>query len=120
MNTIKEARQAAGLTQKQMATDFEIPSRTLEAWEMGERKPPKYVEKLIVEKLEFLAAEAAKRTKRRNDIKEKSSDITCICHDCESSFDEPEILSEPKGTRKGYESDECCPICGSVNIDYNY
>ena len=48
---IKEARQAAGLSQAKMSTLFEIPKRTIESWESGERKPPAYVERLIVEKL---------------------------------------------------------------------
>ena len=48
---IKEARQAAGLSQAKMSALFEIPKRTIESWETGERKPPAYVEKLIVEKL---------------------------------------------------------------------
>ena len=49
--TIKEARQAAGLSQAKMSRLFEIPKRTIESWEAGERKPPAYVEKLIIEKL---------------------------------------------------------------------
>ena len=49
--TIKEARKAAGLSQAKMSALFEIPKRTIESWETGERKPPAYVEKLIVEKL---------------------------------------------------------------------
>ena len=49
--TIKEARQAAGLSQSKMSALFEIPKRTIESWETGERKPPAYVEKLIIEKL---------------------------------------------------------------------
>lgn len=48
---IKEARQAAGLSQAKMSSLFEIPKRTIESWESGTRKPPAYVEKLIVEKL---------------------------------------------------------------------
>jgi DNA-binding transcriptional regulator YiaG len=55
--TIKEARKAAKLTQKQMSDLFEIPKRTIEAWEAGDRTPPPYVEKLIVEKLENIAKE---------------------------------------------------------------
>lgn len=51
MNNLKEARQAAGLSQAKMASLFEIPKRTIESWEAGERKPPVYVEKLIIEKL---------------------------------------------------------------------
>ena len=49
--TIKEARQAAGLSQAKMSKLFEIPKRTIESWESGERKPPAYVERLIIEKL---------------------------------------------------------------------
>jgi DNA-binding transcriptional regulator YiaG len=37
-----------------MADQFEIPKRTIENWEAGSRKPPVYVEKLIIEKLESL------------------------------------------------------------------
>lgn len=48
---IKEARQAAGLSQAKMSKLFEIPTRTIENWESGTRKPPVYVEKLIIEKL---------------------------------------------------------------------
>ena len=58
--TIKEARQAAGLTQAEMSKLLGIPRRTVESWDMGERKPPAYVEALIVEKLQRLAAEKGK------------------------------------------------------------
>ncbi len=54
MNKLKEARIRSGLTQQQMADQFEIPKRTIENWEAGSRKPPVYVEKLIIEKLESL------------------------------------------------------------------
>lgn len=49
--TLKESRISAGLTQKQMSDLLEIPLRTIEEWEAGRRKPPTYVEKLIVDKL---------------------------------------------------------------------
>lgn len=52
---IKKYRMEAGLTQATMSELFEIPKRTIESWEMGTRIPPKYVEKLIIEKLEQLA-----------------------------------------------------------------
>jgi DNA-binding transcriptional regulator YiaG len=55
--TIKEARKSAKLTQKQVSDRFEIPLRTIEAWEAGKRTPPPYVEKLIVDKLENIAKE---------------------------------------------------------------
>lgn len=49
--TIREARIAARLTQRKMSELLEIPLRTIEQWEAGTRRPPIYVEKLIVEKL---------------------------------------------------------------------
>lgn len=55
--TIKEARLNAGLTQAQMSELLEIPKRTIGDWETGTRKPPIYVEKLIVRELERIAEE---------------------------------------------------------------
>jgi len=49
--TIKEAREEAGLTQKEVYQILEIPVRTQQNWESGLRICPIYVEKLIVEKL---------------------------------------------------------------------
>lgn len=55
--TIKEARKKAGLTQAQMSELLEIPKRTIGDWETGTRKPPIYVEKLIIRELERIAEE---------------------------------------------------------------
>lgn len=44
---IKEIRAMSGLTQKAFAEKYGIPKRTLESWEMGERKPPEYVVALL-------------------------------------------------------------------------
>ena len=44
---IKEIRSMSGLTQKAFAEKYGIPKRTLESWEMGERKPPEYVAALL-------------------------------------------------------------------------
>lgn len=52
--TIKEARLVAGLSRAEMSRRFEIPLRTIEEWEAERRTPPKYVEKLIIEKLETM------------------------------------------------------------------
>ena len=51
INKIKEARLNAGLTQAKMSEVFKIPKRTIENWETGNRKPPKWAEMLVVEKL---------------------------------------------------------------------
>lgn len=55
--TIKEARHLSGLSQIEMAKVLEIPRRTIEEWEANRRKPPIYVEKLVVEKLLKIAEE---------------------------------------------------------------
>lgn len=55
--TIKEARKKAGLTQAKMSDLLEIPKRTIGDWETGTRKPPAYVEKLVIRELERIAAE---------------------------------------------------------------
>ena len=53
--TIKEARKNAGLTQAKMSELLEIPKRTIGDWETGKRKPPAYVEKLVIRELERIA-----------------------------------------------------------------
>ncbi|MCH4097299.1 MAG: helix-turn-helix domain-containing protein [Acidaminococcus provencensis] len=54
MTTIKEARQAAGLSQQKMSDLLKIPKSTIEKWEMGIRKPPEWAAALIIEKLESM------------------------------------------------------------------
>lgn len=51
MTTIKEARQAAGLSQQGVTDALGIPKRTLQDWEAGKRTPPGWAEALVVEKL---------------------------------------------------------------------
>ena len=55
--TIKDARLNAGLTQARMSELLEIPKRTIGDWETGTRKPPAYVENLIIRELERIATE---------------------------------------------------------------
>lgn len=45
--TIKEIRALSGLSQAKFAKKYEIPQRTLESWEMGDRNPPAYVLKML-------------------------------------------------------------------------
>lgn len=49
--TIRDVRQSASLTQKQMSDLLGIPLRTIEDWDSGRRKPPEYVTALIIFKL---------------------------------------------------------------------
>ena len=47
----KELRKQSGMTQKAFAEYFEIPKRTIESWDAGERKCPEYLLKLMEYKL---------------------------------------------------------------------
>lgn len=49
--TVKEMRLAVGMTQQAFSEYFEIPKRTIENWEGGQRSCPPYLEKLIEYKL---------------------------------------------------------------------
>lgn len=50
----KDIAQSAGLSQRKLAERFGIPSRTMEAWGMGERTPPTYVRLMMQECLGLL------------------------------------------------------------------
>lgn len=51
---LREARKAAGLTQQGMADWMEIPFRTIQQWEGGQRMPPPYVQRLVLNELQSL------------------------------------------------------------------
>lgn len=55
MTTIRDARQAAGLSQQGVTDALGIPKRTLQDWEAGKRTPPGWAESLVIEKLEKIA-----------------------------------------------------------------
>jgi transcriptional regulator with XRE-family HTH domain len=46
--TLRNALQATGLNQRQLAEKYEIPLRSFEAWLGGTRKPPVYVVNLLL------------------------------------------------------------------------
>ena len=58
--TLKAARKAAGLTQKNMAATMLIPIRTIEDWERGQAVPAVYIQLLVLDKLDRIAAENGK------------------------------------------------------------
>lgn len=48
---IQELRALLGCTKKEFATRYNIPFRTIQNWELGERTPPEYVLQLLEEKV---------------------------------------------------------------------
>lgn len=55
MNSIKEARLAAGLTQQSMSDIMGIPKRTIEDWEAERRKCPEWAERLVIAELKRIS-----------------------------------------------------------------
>ena len=47
MQTIKEIRQSTGLSQSKFAAALNIPTRTIQKWEIGASSCPVYVVELI-------------------------------------------------------------------------
>lgn len=46
---LREIRSRTGLSQAAFAARYEIPKRTIESWEAGDRTPPPYVIRLLSE-----------------------------------------------------------------------
>lgn len=51
---LRTARKATGLTQHGLAARTQIPFRTLQDWEGGQRTPPPYVQRFVLNELESL------------------------------------------------------------------
>lgn len=54
---LKEARAATGMSQQKMADRMLISKRTIEKWETGERTPPSYVQRFVLNELENIKKE---------------------------------------------------------------
>lgn len=52
---LKKERARLEITQAELSDVLGVPKRTIESWEMGDRKPPDYVQRLILYKLKELA-----------------------------------------------------------------
>ncbi len=57
---LKKARVSAGVTQQSMAELMQIPKRSIENWESGERTPPIYVQRFVLNELKELKKEKFK------------------------------------------------------------
>ncbi len=54
---LREARAATGMSQQKMADRMLISKRTIEKWETGERVPPEYVQRFVLNELESMKKE---------------------------------------------------------------
>ena len=53
MGDVKQLRERFGLTREQFCEGFEIPYRTLQSWELGARRCPVYVFRMMEMLLEL-------------------------------------------------------------------
>ena len=63
--TIKEARTKTNRPAEEIAKLLGFPLKTWLAWEEGERKPPQYIEQLILERLEKINKSGFAQQRRR-------------------------------------------------------
>lgn len=54
---LKAARASTGMSQQKMADRMLISKRTIEKWETGERVPPEYVQRFVLNELETMKKE---------------------------------------------------------------
>lgn len=54
---LKQARKDTGLTQQGISERMLISKRTIEKWETGERTPPSYVQRFVLNELEEIKKE---------------------------------------------------------------
>lgn len=75
--TIKEVCEKYQINQSALARRFGVPLRTVQGWYLGERRPPEYVVRMIVELLQVDAADAikAQREARQKMIREKHEQL---------------------------------------------
>ena len=50
--SLKDLRLASGMSRREYAEYFDIPYRTVQSWELGERECPEYLIKLMHYKLQ--------------------------------------------------------------------
>ncbi len=54
---LRDARAATGMSQQKMSDRMLISKRNIEKWETGERVPPEYVQRFILNELESMKKE---------------------------------------------------------------
>ena len=60
---LRAARAATGMSQREMAERMLISKRNIEKWETGERTPPEYVQRFVLNELREIATEKGKENR---------------------------------------------------------
>ena len=62
-----ELRNSTGMSRKEFCAYFEIPYRTLQDWELGNRKMPDYLLRLMAYKIEMEKLVGSKNVEKNGD-----------------------------------------------------
>lgn len=62
---LRAARAETGMSQQKMADRMLISKRTIEKWETGERVPPEYVQRFVLNELKEIKEENAREEKSK-------------------------------------------------------
>lgn len=67
--TIKDLRNETGLSRQEFCDNFDIPYRTLQSWELGDREMPAFAKRLMayVIGIEKMKQESANKAKQRGE-----------------------------------------------------
>lgn len=67
--TIKDLRNETGLSRQEFCDNFDIPYRTLQSWELGDREMPAFAKRLMayVIGMEKMKQESANKAKQRGE-----------------------------------------------------
>lgn len=76
---LKEARRLTGLTQQALAKRLLIPIRTYESWEMGEKIPAAYIQRLLLSELPSL---------NKQESTQKTISVVCRAEDAYDIYDQ--------------------------------
>ena len=58
---LKVLRIATGMSQQALADRMQIPKRTLQSWEIGDRSAPPYVQRFVINELQSIVDEISKK-----------------------------------------------------------
>lgn len=131
-NKIKKMRKSYGLSQTQFAKQFNIPLRTVQNWELGERTAPTYVYELIEYKLKNESQTGGKATiMKKYELKKANIEVSynerCeIKEGVTNGCEEPELvksfdtLEEAKEELNRYQSSITKLSGGIYNVEEYY
>ena len=103
MMDLKKKRQAAGMTQKNLAEYLKVSIHTYQSWESGRRTPPEYAQGLLSDALDNLAPERHTCSTCKHFDPGKGSSGYCTAVDADVWAVRPQCVAEQRGEGSLYD-----------------